>query len=78
MAAKRQKRKWFLTLRRLIVTVDRTKLSFRIEGFQGVESFPFLILKTPFAREPTTERAPRYASDGGGTAVLLRIDNDLR
>jgi hypothetical protein len=48
MAVKRQKRKHILTVRRLIETVDRLKLTFRIEEFQALEPFPFLILKSLF------------------------------
>jgi hypothetical protein len=48
MAVKRQKRKHNLTVQRPIVTVDRLKLTFRIEEFQALEPFPFLILKSLF------------------------------
>jgi len=48
MADNRQKRKRFMTVRRLIVTVDRLKLTFRIEEFQRLAAFLFLILKTAF------------------------------
>jgi hypothetical protein len=47
MADKRQKRKPFLSVHRLIVTVDRLNLSFLIEANQMVAPFPFLILKAP-------------------------------
>jgi hypothetical protein len=49
MADKRQKRKRFLSVYRLIVTVDRLNLSFPIERFQQVEPFLFLILKSTFS-----------------------------
>jgi len=48
MAVKRQKRKHYLSVPRLIVTVDRQKLSFRIERNQMVKAFFFLILKAAF------------------------------
>jgi hypothetical protein len=48
MAVNRQKRKHYLSVHRLIVTVDRQKLSFRIERNQTVTPFLFLILKTAF------------------------------
>jgi hypothetical protein len=49
MALKRQKRKWKMTVPRLIVTLERLILSFRIEQKQPVKPFSFLIPKTlPF------------------------------
>jgi hypothetical protein len=65
--AARQRRKQFLTVHRPIVTVDRTNVSFRIEGNQMVERFPFLILKTPSLSTPP----PRHqvSAVGGGVAA---------
>jgi hypothetical protein len=57
LADERQKRKSFLSLIRTFLTVDRLILSFRIEGFQRVEPFPFLITKKP-SLKPSPERAP--------------------
>jgi hypothetical protein len=57
LADERQKRKSFLSVNRTFLTVDRLNLSFRIEGFQRVEVFPFLITKKP-SLKPSTERAP--------------------
>jgi hypothetical protein len=67
MAVKRQKRKLFLTVHRPIVTVDRTNVSFRIERYQPVKAFPFLILKTPLDSTPP----PRHqvSAVGGGVAA---------
>jgi hypothetical protein len=48
MAVKRQKRKYILTAQRPIVAVDRRILSFRIEEFQALAHFLFLILKIAF------------------------------
>jgi hypothetical protein len=78
MADNRQKRKPFLTVHRQIVTVDRLNLSFRIEPNQPLNAFPFLILKNSFRSGPTTERAARYAGDGGGTMMLTRTAADPR
>jgi hypothetical protein len=64
MAVKRQKRKHFLTLRRQIVTVDRLKVTFRIEGFQALTSFSFLILKSQF--KLPRRRAIQLSAVGGG------------
>jgi hypothetical protein len=58
MAEERQKRKHILTVRRLIVTVDRLKLTVRITVFQTLEAFLFVILKSLSLFAPP----PRYAS----------------
>jgi hypothetical protein len=39
------------------LTVDRLNLSFRIEGFQRVEPFPFLTTKKP-SLKPSPQRVP--------------------
>jgi hypothetical protein len=61
LADSRQKRKHFLSVNRTFLTVDRQNLSFRIEGFQRVEPFPFLITKKP-SLKPSPERAPTAQS----------------
>ena len=70
MAEDRQKRKWFLSLHRPIVTVDRQIVTFRIERFQAVDGFPFLILKNTYPKPPT-ERA-QNAGDGGGNLTVAQ------
>jgi hypothetical protein len=64
MAVKRQKRKHNLTVQRPIVTVERPKLTFLIEEFQGLEPFPFLILKSLFFLP--RRRAMQLSAVGGG------------
>jgi hypothetical protein len=76
MSEERQKRKGFLSVHRPIVTVDRTKLSFRIERIQSVKAFSFLILKTRLDSTPT----PRHqvsAVGGGVAAPFCRTDNPV-
>jgi hypothetical protein len=64
LADERQKRKSFLSLNRTFLTVDRLNLSFRIEGFQRVDGFPFLTTKNP---KPIRRRARfEHAGEGGG------------
>jgi hypothetical protein len=64
MTVYRQKRKCFLTLHRQIMTVDRLKLTFRIEQFQALERFPFLILKSLLFLP--RRRAMQLSAVGGG------------
>jgi hypothetical protein len=64
IALKRQKRKQILTVHRPIVTVDRLKLTFRIEEFQVLGPFPFLILKSLFFLP--RRRAMQLSAVGGG------------
>jgi hypothetical protein len=71
MADYRQKRKFFLTVRRPIATVDRQILSFPIERFQPVKGVLFLILKKP--ADPVRRRARiKRAGEGGGHSILMR------
>jgi len=46
-----------LTVHRPIMTVDRLKLTFRIEGFQTLTPLPFLILKSLFQFTPPPRNA---------------------
>src|SRR5579863_10043756 len=57
LADNRQKRKPFLSVQYRFLSLEYQNLSFRIEGFQRVEPFPFLITKKPFLK-PSPERAP--------------------
>jgi hypothetical protein len=75
LADERQKRKQFLSVNRTFLTVDRLNLSFRIEGFQRVEPFPFLTTKNP-RPNPPPERVPNSAGEGGGCWILLREDRN--
>ena len=65
MADERQKRKHFLSVNRTFLTVDRLNLSFRIEGFQRVEPFPFIITKKPLP-EAVAGARPNSAGAGDG------------
>jgi hypothetical protein len=59
MAVKRQTRKHFLSAYRPILSVDRLNLSFRLEEFQAVAPFLFLILKSLFFFAPVPRNAER-------------------
>ncbi len=65
LAQYRQNRKPFLSVSRPILTVHRQKLSFRIQEFQTVKGFPFLIhkyqayLRTAAARPSTLAEVVR-------------------
>jgi hypothetical protein len=52
MTPYRQKRKWFLSVVRPTLSVDRQNLSFRFERFQSVDLFAFLINQNHQAKSP--------------------------
>jgi hypothetical protein len=65
LAHDRQKRKSFLSVNRPFVTLDRPKLSFRIQRNQSVTPFSFLVLKSPSIETADGARI-QSAGDGGG------------
>jgi hypothetical protein len=71
LADERQKRKHFLSAKRTFLTVDRLNLSFRIEGFQRVEGFPFLTTKKPKAN-PTPERVPTAQAKAADVGSIFK------
>ena len=64
-------RKSFLSVNRTSLTVDRLNLSFRIEGFQRVEGFPFLTTKNPKA-DPPPERVPTAQAKAADVGSIFK------
>ncbi len=64
-------RKSFLSVNRPFVTLDRPKLSFRIQRNQRVTPFPFLILKRLLLESDAGARV-RSAGAGDGFHITLQ------
>jgi hypothetical protein len=72
MAVKRQTRKHFLSAYRPILSVDRLNLSFRLEEFQAVAPFLFLILKSLFFFAPVPRNANSAVGNGAAASSKER------